>query len=94
MVAKFLVTLAWRNELPGCVMPVLVKNRATAGPERPGDFLHQQVRIGNETEHPTASAEIERFAGQIVVHQIELVNFDIGKRTRSSRVFDRVYEIG
>ena|SRR5689334_1683838 len=77
MIAKFLVAWTRWNELLGIVIAVVMKNGATAGPQRVRDFFHDKVWVGNKTKDPAAPAEVERAAGQIVLHEIELVNFDV-----------------
>src|SRR5690242_4799223 len=77
IVTKFFVTSARRNELPRRVMTVFVKNRAATGPQYARDFLHEKGWVGNKAKHPATPAEVERSRRQIVIHQIEFMDFEI-----------------
>src|SRR5438046_6233432 len=74
-------------------MTVLMKNCPAASARDGRDFLNQQLWIGNEAKHPAAPAEIKRTVRQIVIHQVELVNIDLGKRLGLDGALDRVYKI-
>lgn len=66
-------------------MTVFMKNCATAFAQNLSEFRDHQSRVGNETEDPATPAEIEWPGGEIIVHQIELVNIDIRERVLLNR---------
>src|SRR5947209_7613466 len=93
MSSEFFQGRALRKESPRRVLSVLVKNCAPTFADHARKLLDQKLRIGNKTKDPSAPSEIKRAAGQIVVHQVELVNLDICKRLRPDRALDRVDKI-
>src|SRR5439155_5721524 len=67
---------AWK-ESPSLIMTVLVKDGQASLWHHARQFVNQQRRIADEGDHPSAPGEIVIGCGQIVAHQIDLVNFHI-----------------
>src|SRR5713101_6398471 len=89
MVSEFFQTRPLRKKTPRPVMAVLVKNCLSSLPRNVRDFFNQELWIGDKTKDPSAPGEIKRPFGQSIIHQDELVNVDIRKRSCLNRALDR-----
>src|SRR5437879_11493838 len=87
--SEFFQTRALREKTPRPVMAVLVKSCLTSLPRNVRDFFNQELWIGDKTKDPSAPCEIKRPFGQSIIHQVELVNVDIRKRSCLNRALDR-----
>src|SRR6266496_5081658 len=56
-------------------------------------LANKQCGIDNEGDHPTAPSEIVISCGQIVSHQIDLVNFHVRERSRAAGYLDCADEV-
>src|SRR5215472_4731262 len=74
-------------------MAILVEDGQASLWHDAAKFLNEQRRIVNERDHPTAPGEIVIVCGQIVGHQIDLVNLNIAERASANHFAKRVHKI-
>src|SRR5437016_11599947 len=93
MLAETLLHWQSREEPPSFVVPIFVENRQTPFRHDTRQLSNQQGGIANKGNHPAAPGEIVICRGQIVSHQIDLVNFNVRERSLAAGCLHRTNEV-
>src|SRR5581483_11364478 len=94
MLAEFFLHREAGKKSPRFIMTVFVKDRHAPRAQRAGEFPYQERRIAHEGENPSAPGEIVLAFWQVVGHQIELMDFNIGNSRGAAGFLERTDKIG